>query len=245
MSTKSLQHPTYSGILRDLTKKFPYKVGFFSDCEGHYDVWQRYLRMALVLYIPEHSEVSNVHPSEDWRESLNSTSFATQQIRLKDDCHFIYGGDVCDRGNGDIRLLKDLIALKERYPERIHFILGNRDVNKLRLPTALHRNVIAHKPMAFWVKSPADDEEFLLNDRNEKMRWILKNTMGAPFSFECRRQELTELGLPHDDDSVTESYLSLVMPGGLLCKYLQYGKMSLVFEDTIFVHGALNDYYLG
>ena len=69
--------------------------------------------------------------------------------------------------------------------------------------------------------------------------------MGSPFSFECRRQELQEMDLPHDDDSVTQSYLSLVLPGGLLCKYLQYAKMAVVIEDVIFVHGALNEYYLG
>ena len=69
--------------------------------------------------------------------------------------------------------------------------------------------------------------------------------MGSPFSFECRRQELQEMGLPSSDDDVTQSYLSLIHPGGLLCKYLQYAKMALVVEDTIFVHGALNEYYLG
>lgn len=69
--------------------------------------------------------------------------------------------------------------------------------------------------------------------------------MGSPFSFECRRQELQELALPHTDSDVTHSYLSLALPGGLLCKYLQYAKMAVVIEDVIFVHGALNEYYLG
>ena len=69
---------------------------------------------------------------------------------LNENCHFIYGGDVCDRGRGDIRILTDLVNLKEKYPDRVHFILGNRDVNKLRLPFTLHPNLVSRLPSVFW-----------------------------------------------------------------------------------------------
>jgi hypothetical protein len=165
---------------------------------------------------------------------------------LRDGCHFIFGGDSCDRGHCDIRFLKDMISLKERYPDRVHFILGNRDVNKLRLPVQLHAKLLKYPHKAYWVNTtPQDLEAFPLNDRNARMKWVLKQTMGAPASYECRRQELQDLGFPTDDDTVTESYLALIMPGGLLLKFLQYGRIGLIMEDTIFVHGALNDLCLG
>jgi hypothetical protein len=73
----------------------------------------------------------------------------------------------------------------------------------------------------------------------------LKVTFGAPFAFACRKEELELLGFPHDDESVVDSFLSLVLPGGLLLNYLAAAKMAVTLEDTLFVHGALSDYYLG
>lgn len=63
-------------------------------------------------------------------------------VRLRPMCHFVYGGDVCDRGSGDMRLLRDLMLLKRSSPNHVHFILGNRDVNKLRLLFELHHDVL-------------------------------------------------------------------------------------------------------
>jgi predicted phosphodiesterase len=56
---------------------------------------------------------------------------------------FIFGGDVCDKGPGDIRIVKILTDLKKRYPEQVFLIVGNRDVNKLRMASELTMNAIA------------------------------------------------------------------------------------------------------
>jgi len=55
---------------------------------------------------------------------------------------FIYGGDSQDKGPGDIRFVTMLLKLKEQFGERVIFIIGNRDVNKLRLRTELNLNCI-------------------------------------------------------------------------------------------------------
>ena len=47
-----------------------------------------------------------------------------RRVVLRDDCHFVFGGDVCDHGSGDIQILRDLVDLKERYPSRVHLIIG-------------------------------------------------------------------------------------------------------------------------
>ena len=41
------------------------------------------------------------------------------------------------QGSGDLRFLRSLLGLKARFPERVHLVLGNRDINKMRLPAEL------------------------------------------------------------------------------------------------------------
>lgn len=91
-------------------------ISYVSDVEGNIGYWERFLNISAVL---KRNEITN-------------------KIILNDDCMFVYGGDVCDRGPGDIRFLKDLMQLKYDYPSRVHFIIGNRDVNKLRIPYELN-----------------------------------------------------------------------------------------------------------
>ena len=55
-------------------------------------------------------------------------------IQLEDSYQFVHGGDVCDKGGevgGTIRVTLSLLRLKEKYPERVFLLLGNRDVNKV------------------------------------------------------------------------------------------------------------------
>jgi hypothetical protein len=44
----------------------------------------------------------------------------------------VFGGDVCDKWSGTMRLVSVLVAAKEKYPDRVFLLLGNRDVNKVR-----------------------------------------------------------------------------------------------------------------
>lgn len=53
------------------------RVGYATDIEGNFDYWNKYLSVSEVLY----------------KEGSNPRS-----IRLEEGCQFVYGGDVCDRG---------------------------------------------------------------------------------------------------------------------------------------------------
>ncbi|CEK09606.1 metallophosphoesterase [Legionella hackeliae] len=51
---------------------------------------------------------------------------------------FVYGGDLTDRGVGDMKLLKQLLTFKKRYPSRVFLLAGNREASKTRFHTELH-----------------------------------------------------------------------------------------------------------
>ena len=132
------------------TSDCKYLVGYVSDIEGSLEAWYGYLRLSKVL---------QYHPLQ------------TPSVSLRENCYFVYGGDVCDRGSGDITLLRDLVSLKERHPSRVFFIMGNRDVNKMRLPVSLHPKALAHPAKTYWA-SAADEEGRALNDRAARLKWV-------------------------------------------------------------------------
>ena len=109
----------------------PILVSYCTDIEGNYDYWQRWLGMSKVvtrldeegkrMHIPHtwtgrasHSAMSIVSNS-----TMNSINIAKSyggrypdpvyppyaKLQLKPNCHLVFGGDVCDRGPGDIRVL--------------------------------------------------------------------------------------------------------------------------------------------
>ena len=126
-------------------------VGYVTDVEGNLSFWNRYI---------EHSSV---------------LSRLGEELVLKDKCHFVYGGDSCDRGCGDLQVLRDLISLKERYPDRVHLLMGNRDINKLRFPTAMLPEVLSLQPECYFALSSANvanDNSYVFNDRVSKMKWV-------------------------------------------------------------------------
>ena len=129
-----------------------YLIGYVSDIEGSLEAWYSYLKTSKVL---TYQHLSVPHP-----------------VTLNDNCCFVYGGDVCDRGSGDLHVLRDLISLKERYPSRVFFILGKRDVNKLRLPFALHPKALALPARAYWAAGQGEEEGKVLHDRVARLKWV-------------------------------------------------------------------------
>lgn len=78
-------------------------------------------------------------------------------------------------GPGCVRVLKDLVQLKEDYPERVHLILGNRDINKLRIQFSMHPTVLKTLPAVKWLKLPPEETvgpDYKLNDPESKMKWV-------------------------------------------------------------------------
>lgn len=95
-------------------------ISYVTDIEGNLNYWNNFLRISKVVKVTEPTEPGDL-----------------RDLSLIPSSMFIYGGDVCDRSYGDLRVISDLLYLKEKYPDRVVLILGNRDINKLRLTTEL------------------------------------------------------------------------------------------------------------
>ena len=139
----------------------------------------------------------------------------TGRLELADNAHFVFGGDAVDQGSGDLAFLEDLMRLKGRYPSRVHIVLGNRDINKMRLVDELRQAHMDAHPWGtyagtYWRTkegSGAKEEEEEEDTRAARLKWILAHTMGSGRTFELRREELARKkkekpsrGIGNDDD---------------------------------------------
>jgi Calcineurin-like phosphoesterase len=159
---------------------------------------------------------------------------AAGALHVSDGCVFVFGGDAIDRGDASRRIVRALLDVKLRQPDRVVLLVGNRDLNKIRLV----RELRGAPP----VKAPA---EVRGASPGTLLPWIFTHTMGAKAAFEFRRAELRAESRPDDDESVAESYLVDLAPDGDLTRYLAACQLAYLRDGALFVHGAVTDENLG
>ena len=200
------------------TRVFARVCAYLTDVEGNLDFFEKYVRISKVI---------------EWVDSKKN------RLRFKQkDSMFVFGGDCQDRGIGDIRFVNLLLNFKSEYPDRVEFIIGNRDANKIRISSELSEKIYAtgvadrkaeskyltkYDNFPYWVnKDERINLRTYLNDNNFKidavsrLKYILDYTMGSNDSFDKRRKELSIIlnkspDLISDNDIVT-SFLNSVSP---------------------------------
>jgi hypothetical protein len=222
---------------------FPQKCAFLSDVEGNLDYFNAYVKMSKIITFSEPNVL-------DFQEN---------------DTGFIYGGDSQDKGIGDIRFVKMLLAFKDKYPFRVKFIIGNRDGNKIRLCSELNINledeqILTDKEWQYWVEKSkrVTPQEFLDNNKlpntwPNRLKWLLKETMGAEGAFERRKKELAIIREKTEDeitdDEVVQSYRDECDPtkpnDNFMLQYLKRANVACMVGSTLFVHGGINPKNIG
>lgn len=184
------------------------RVAYVTDVEGNWEFFLAYISRCKGLRLvgmDEGGSCARVDLADGWR--------------------LIFGGDACDKGGavgGSIRVLKSLLLLKRRYPSRVTLLLGNRDLNKMRLTSELDAGeldaaLLEHLPGPYWVPAakrvtpsaflrkrvaaqfgvePAEVSDGQLQAANtiaNRLRYILTETMGADGELERRAAELDEI----------------------------------------------------
>jgi hypothetical protein len=151
---------------------------------------------------------------------------------------FVMGGDAVDRAPWSRRVMRAFLDVKERFPDRVFLLAGNRDLNKLRLIRELEG--------ALPRKAPPELVNLLARNRADVLQWIFSQTMGAQQAFEFRREELRVTGYASGDEDVVESFLDdLRPPHGLQFRYLSQCQLAYRHGATLFVHGGFGDESLG
>ena len=228
---------------------------------------------------------------DDVHKSNHNVNSATLEVDPKQSI-LVFGGDVCDKGGNDLYVIRQLLSLKKRYGNRVHFIMGNRDINKMRILQELgitsssssqeklppHGGInwfrgtglqgdpeLIHKYYTSAQEDDLNDEEkmnlanILVSDvPAERLKWILRKTMGSPDAFEFRRNELKEeqefvarykgknldngsaINYHVSDEEVVESYRNSCHPThGVMGEYLSEGRLCLIIGGAMFMHGSL------
>jgi hypothetical protein len=124
-------------------------------------------------------------------------------------------------------------------------------MNKMRMASELGASGAA-PPHAgvYWLRGSGrvgdPDEAPLSLVPVERLKWMLKETMGSPKAFEHRRwelqRELLELGRSCDvsDEDVVESYRQSCHPiTGEMSRYLSKAHLAIRLGEVLFIHGAL------
>ena len=189
-------------------------VSYFTDIEGDKFYLDRYVDNSKILtwITNERNDGDeNSNPELSLYSSKDYPPASFPYDRRIDFCHpnsmLVFGGDLWDKGGFDLYVTRQLLDLKRRYPDRVVWVLGNRDINKLRMPQELGLPVpttsmssssttttVPYHPGLIWFRGSDrvgdPDGNLPSMDPGERLKWLLGNTMGSPDAMEHRRQEL-------------------------------------------------------
>ena len=174
-----------------VSKSQEQRIVYLTDLEGNYDKWVEFQKL--------------------------SGAFETRSDGtpiLKPGYHFVYGGDVSDKGSGTKRILRDLVTLKENQPRVVTLIIGNRDLNKIPLLQLYGDNKFEDSLLISFVSNFLTD-------------------IGARNAIDHRKVELQtgESKSAGPIDSV-KSLIEDLGPDGYLRKYLQLGVIAEVVTSS-------------
>lgn len=218
-------------------------VTYLTDVEGDKAYLDRYVKTSRVLTWRNASSLSSL-PQQDFPYD-QCIEFVHDRAVL------VFGGDIWDKGGRDLYTIRQMIDLKRRYPDRVVFILGNRDVNKLRIlqEIGLQEPPPPHTGLG-WFQGTGrmgdPDSNPPPESSVDRLKWMLSQTMGSPDAFDHRKNELAweSTMSPRGrgnvtDQDVVESYRRSCHPHGELGEFLSGAQLICKLGPLVFVHGSL------
>ena len=240
------------------------RITYLTDVEGDRDYLTRYVEQSQVLCFRHCAARMESTPATLDNDQLDQAHFVFPYTHCIDfirrphhqqkDC-LVYGGDVWDQGGSDLYVIRQLLDLKARYPDAVHFVMGNRDINKMRFSQELQPDDEKNGQLpeffgVYFMKGTGIDGDPDLcvpisPKPVERLQWILRRTMGSPRAFSHRlwelQQERAVLGIHEEvqDVDVVESYQQSCHPFGEMGLYLANATLALRLGGALFLHGSL------
>ena len=150
VSTHSLLLRRTQGIRRSSTdaEGGEFEMSYFTDVEGNLAYFNRFRSLQALKSCASQSLTHAIRFMEisqvlKWDIDINT---GERQIGFVDEPrkkrYVVFGGDLFDKGNGDIRLAHLFLKFKSRFPDRVFFLVGNRDINKIKLTAELDQSEV-------------------------------------------------------------------------------------------------------
>jgi hypothetical protein len=246
-------------ILRELTIFKPkpngdYAISQITDVEGNLSYFNHIINNDKLVKF-------------DWFGNL-----AFKKNPYSNNHHFVITGDVIDHGVGNREIASKLLKFKKKYPNNVHLILGNRDVNKFRLidelqdpnkieekdidPVEIDRPLTllrpANTPTTGNIFNKWLSDKKIIMEKNEnghyignEQNWItvLKFILDKTMNAGKSFENTKQiLNLQSDFDVYKEYYYSI--HGGWFYQYLKHCDIIKIINGNLFLHGAITDKFL-
>jgi hypothetical protein len=222
-----------------LIKENNYKIEAMADSEGCWNKVLSFMEKSEIFTINGEKITSTNFPAPDYNKRNVFTG-----LKMRDNCKFVSLGDTIDNGPNNFAVLRLLRYLKSKYRDRVVLILGNRDINKLRLKYELVNNYVR----------PGFENDLFIKEENQrtelfnkikfakntstKLRDLLINTFGIRDNLENIKTEIKS----KDDMDVVRAYKKMLSENGDLTYLLKNGQLIYYDKPTksIYVHGSVN-----
>lgn len=240
-------------------------ISYLTDVEGDKEYLHRYVERSKVLQFKNVTAYRNQaeDDNDDHEEGIDNFRYRQYIDFTKDNAMLVFGGDMWDKGGHDLYVIRQLLDLKRRFPDRVLFVLGNRDINKLRMlqELGLYGHDLPKHPGLTWFKGTGrvgdPDSNLPPEDGADRLKWMLGQTMGSPDAFEHRKNELIEeaqveanalqetsdddrvIDARVTDDDVVKSYQLSCHPNGELGQFISQANLAIKLGPLLFVHGSL------
>ena len=100
-------------------------IAYVTDVEGNLEYLDKVVQLSPVLQWESVPEQQRPHRSFPRRLAFQDDSGV-----------LVFGGDAVDKGKDDAVVVNLLCDVKDRFPDRVFLLIGNRDMNKVRGWTA-------------------------------------------------------------------------------------------------------------
>jgi hypothetical protein len=221
---------------------------FLSDLEGNIGKWDAFIKTSGCFM----GSSPPINVKQSGYQNVQNL-MRTRPFTLNPGCRFFYLGDVVDKGEGSIRILRDLVYLKTSNPGGVFLTPGNRELNKLRWLQEISPNGEIDVNN-FYRFTQSKISPGLANNLKELNENYFGKSFGAPMAMEFRSAELGLGNLKNSNYSEwskkiltslrqdVESFDDLPNSGpskGLILRYLQLSQMLIRYNDMILSHGFI------